>query len=593
MDANLETKEVLAELQQSIDEGAKNAQTLLFSTLLGCVYTWLAIAATTDAGLLTNTPTSKLPFLDTSMPIVGFYWVAPFLLLLLYLYFHLQLQRLGEGLASLHDSCPDTMSVHERAYPWLLQGLVRTSAVALGDKIPSLSALQGYLSAFLAWWIVPLTLLFLWLRYLPRQDGQGTVLQVALLLGSIGAGIVFHHLAMVSQRGMNGATCWWGKVVLVILVSGVILSILSFGAIKGVPANRYSSCDPDIDAWCWPPGPALNRMDPRRLVPALFAAVDYSVFAEFQDRQVADKLPGPVENGSREPGLVTGAPLKARHLRYVMAVRANLANADLRGANLAGANLYQADLRGARFEAYQLANLDGANLYGAFLRSANLDGANLSGVELSQADLTWANLHNTFLDGAKLQKARLISADLPEARLRGTKLSEAVLVGANLKGASLQSADLGRANLQAADLSRANLSGANLRAATLTQANLTGAILADADLGGASLRLAILTGANLQGIRSSPGHGVDLQGATLTEANLIVAALRKAKLEWAELQKAKLAWADLRGAKLRGASLSQADLTEADLARSGLSRGHSAEGEARGSRTQLGQSQGR
>jgi hypothetical protein len=53
---------------------------------------------------------------------------------------------------------------------------------------------------------------------------------------------------MVSQRGMNGAICWWGKVVLVILVSGVILSILSFGAIKGVPASRYSSCDPDTDA---------------------------------------------------------------------------------------------------------------------------------------------------------------------------------------------------------------------------------------------------------------------------------------------------------------------------------------------------------
>jgi hypothetical protein len=116
MDASLDAKEVLAELQKSIDEGARNAQTLLLSTLLGCVYTWLAIAATTDAGLLTNTPTSKLPILDTSIPIAGFYWVAPFLLLLLHLYFHRPFPR-ERSLAHVSGRNQPTIGL-QRARGW-------------------------------------------------------------------------------------------------------------------------------------------------------------------------------------------------------------------------------------------------------------------------------------------------------------------------------------------------------------------------------------------------------------------------------------------------------------------------------------------
>ncbi|EDQ0504920.1 pentapeptide repeat-containing protein [Salmonella enterica subsp. enterica serovar Mbandaka] len=59
--------------------------------------------------------------------------------------------------------------------------------------------------------------------------------------------------------------------------------------------------------------------------------------------------------------------------------RANLRDADLRGANLCGANLRDADLCGA--------NLRGANLRDADLRDANLCGADLRGANLCGADL--------------------------------------------------------------------------------------------------------------------------------------------------------------------------------------------------------------
>jgi hypothetical protein len=64
--------------------------------------------------------------------------------------------------------------------------------------------------------------------------------------------------------------------------------------------------------------------------------------------------------------------------------KANLYEADLRGADLREANLYEADLRGANLRG---ADLGGANLRGANLYEANLRGANLRGANLFEADL--------------------------------------------------------------------------------------------------------------------------------------------------------------------------------------------------------------
>ena len=73
--------------------------------------------------------------------------------------------------------------------------------------------------------------------------------------------------------------------------------------------------------------------------------------------------------------------------------------ADLREANLRGADLSEADLR----DAY---------LYGADLREAYLYGANLSGADLREANLSGADLREAYLRGADLREAYLSGADL-------------------------------------------------------------------------------------------------------------------------------------------------------------------------------------
>ena len=79
--------------------------------------------------------------------------------------------------------------------------------------------------------------------------------------------------------------------------------------------------------------------------------------------------------------------------------RANLRDADLKGANLPCANLRDADLKGANLRDADLpfANLRGADLRGADLRGADLQRADLRGADLRGANLRGANLDYSFL----------------------------------------------------------------------------------------------------------------------------------------------------------------------------------------------------
>jgi len=114
-----------------IEELSKSAKKLFISMLLGCVYAWLTIATTTDVGLLTNSSSSPLPVIQAKIPIAGFYFAAPLILLSLYGWLHLYLQRLWKGLSELPAIFPDGKPLDEKVYPWLLNGFVRSHVALL------------------------------------------------------------------------------------------------------------------------------------------------------------------------------------------------------------------------------------------------------------------------------------------------------------------------------------------------------------------------------------------------------------------------------------------------------------------------------
>ncbi len=411
-----------------VEEVSRIARPIFIGLLAGCVYSWLTIATTTDARLLTNSASSPLPIIGTEIPIAGFYWVAPILLLGVYLYLHLYLQRLWARLAGLPAVFPDGTPLDMKVYPWLLSGLVRAHFKLLKGKRPLLSRLENRAAIFLAWWIVPVTVLVFWLRYLPRHDWFGTGLHVALLVVSIGSAILLHRHAAATlcrdvtafrwRRPGSDRRTYQGAVA---LGFGVVFALVSLGAIEG-DAHRAGRNNAVIFG-----GPAT-------WVPAAFDRIGYRTFANFRERTVSTRPEDWWKATSPEKELeaVRGATLSDSDLRYADAIRAFLVKADLRRANLQKANLVGADLQGAKLIG---ADLQGANLIGANLQGANLIGANLQGADL---------------DFAKLQKANLGGANLQ---------------GADLSGANLQGADLGGANLQGADLDGANLQGADLRGA--------------------------------------------------------------------------------------------------------------------------------
>jgi uncharacterized protein YjbI with pentapeptide repeats len=498
---------------KAVGDISESARKLFLAMLVACLYSWLTIATTTDVNLITNRASSPLPIIQTSIPIVGFYVVAPLLLLCVYFYFHFYLQKLWEELGTLPAVFPDGRRLHERSDPWLLNDLVRSHVWRLKADRPFMSYFQQFISVVLAWWLVPITLFFFWGRYLPRHDFYWTTLQVVLLAISIVGAVSLYHLAGSTLRGAERRSFSWGALTELrtyaaigsFVAAGVVLMLLSIGAIRGVPPRQSPWwTNQPAGRWGW--------------VPRAMAPFDYSPFANLRDADLSEKPSNWTGNADKELDLVKGAaisqctpgkPCRVPDLRYADASGAFLAKANLEGAWLEGANLRFSDLRQARLTGARLTSaflteadlsgahlrwirLIGAELSHAGLKGADLDGANLNRAHLNEAVLTGADLSGANLDGArlmaKLNGANLMGAHLIEAHLDEADLNGAQLGGAHLNGATLAGANLSSAHLNRADLNRANLVGADLSGADLTATDLTGAYFGLADLRFADFR---------------------------------------------------------------------------------------------------------
>jgi len=463
----------------NVQEAAKNAQSVLFSVIGLCAYTWLTIASTKDAQLINSasTASAKLPILGVDIPLTRFYQMVPLLLLCLYCYFHLNLQRLWEELANLPAIFPDGNPLDRKSYPSLLNGLVRVHVDRLRKRRSGLAVWQARLALLLGWALVPLTLVLAWGRYLSAHDWWVTGLHVVLLSASIAMGVAFLNLAVETLRDQDRPPFRWRLALVdprvhhVALAAGsaAVFGLLSLGGIEGINPHL-------VDAKVARGVIRREVGDPRTWVPRAFAAVGFDTFATLDNNEVSAK-PANWSDATGDLHQVKGADLGGRNLRYADAYGAFLANAFLKGADLRNADLRDADLRGA-------------DLRETDLRGANLRGSKQDGADLRAADLRGANLHDAQLVGARFEGIDLRGADLSGADLRGADLTAARLDGANLHDVDLHGARLGGAKLAGADLRRANLFGADLHGADLASARLDGANLADADLSDITGRVA-------------------------------------------------------------------------------------------------------
>jgi uncharacterized protein YjbI with pentapeptide repeats len=450
-----------------VEETSRNAITVFFGLLAASLYSWLTIATTTDVALITGTASSPLPIINTNIALSGFYLAAPLILLAVYFYFHLYLQRLWSDLASLPAVFPDGVELDRKAYPWLLNGLVRKHFKKLELAQRPLTRVENFISIFLAWWAVPFTLLAFWLRFLPRHDWLGTTLHVSLIAGAAWFGVYSYRLAVRTLSG--GATATQeekgGDQRLRVRIWRAFRRYLPSG-MEAASAGLAIVVVLSAGVWIDPgdPPPIWRRLP---LPPSdLLTILRYETYADLRHDDVSTKpagWTGQEEIEEVEIGQVKGADLEGRDLRNANASGAFFVRANLAGANLRESDLFNADLRGADLTSADLrgATLAGADFRGADLTSADFRGAFMQGVDLRGA-ATWQT------DQTDLRGANMLGANLRGATLWQTDLRNATFGGADLRGATLWQTDLRNANLTAA-----NLSYADLRAALfLTQTQL-------------------------------------------------------------------------------------------------------------------------
>ncbi len=417
---------------------------IFIGLLAACVYSWLVIGTTTDVALILNTASSPLPIINTPIPIAGFYAVGAALLAAVYCYFHFYLQRLWRTLASLPAVFPDGAPLDDKTDPWLLTNLVRVDFKQLRRSSPPLTRLENLLAILLAWWLVPLTLLALWVRYLPAHYWLGTTWLVALIGLTTLFGRHSYRLARATLRGEAPAAAaegddgrgvpgraWYElRQIRPDRLTVGLISVLIVGSLSAFHDNPQ-------DPYTWG-AKALN-------------AIGIRTYADLREANVAEP---PAGWDRKDWGEVKRVDLRDRNLAFADATRAFLANADLRGTDLTGAVLERAELQGTVFydeERNRPPQLQGADLSEAQLPGAHLGFAQFQGADLTQAQLQGADLGQAQLQGADLRMAQLQGADLRLAQLQGAELAWHLpfsgAIGPWVQGADLRETLLWRADV--------------------------------------------------------------------------------------------------------------------------------------------------
>jgi uncharacterized protein YjbI with pentapeptide repeats len=446
-DARLPANFPLFTALDHVKELSDSAQKVFLSLLVGCVYCWLTIATTTDARLLTDSASSPLPIVQTPISIVSFFWIAPWILFFVYWYLLLYLQRLWEGLAELPAIFPDGRTLPQRASSWLLNGLVSAHRFRLREKRPAFMRVQTFVAGFLIWWIIPLTLLGLWVRAFPRHEYGITIVQLVIFSLALWWEFWCYLEARATLKGHGGEKPWYRHGLMAcggVIVPGLMLFLYLYFSLITPP--RCTTED---------------NFSFRSFIHSVEDVLLYWGTANIKDADMSTKPPNWTGMKEEEFPLVKGARLAYKNLTCARASRAFLLNAEMNGAQLACADLSEAWLQRASLP---IADLRGAAIHGAKLSHANLQSANLQGARLTRAVLQRATLQHADLQGADLQ-----GADLQGADLQGAKLQSASLWGANLAGADLVLAKLAGADLQGANLASADLQGANLAGTDLQQ----------------------------------------------------------------------------------------------------------------------------
>lgn len=177
-------------LLDQIDALTKLVRTTWLSLIAGCTYAWLAIATMSDADIMADDATLELPIIGTKIPPSGFLLFAPAIILLIFIYVHINLTRLWSFYKRL-PSRIDGMVASDRVAPWIMTSLIQRTD---GIELPFLNL--GRISAVLLGWVFPpVTIAALGGRYIEPTEFQtlyhSLLLSIAVVLAVRSAWFTF------------------------------------------------------------------------------------------------------------------------------------------------------------------------------------------------------------------------------------------------------------------------------------------------------------------------------------------------------------------------------------------------------------------
>ena len=488
---------------RTIAQFTQSARWFYLLLMVLCAGAGAVIAMTTDVRLLLDQSAWRTARIPNLLPLQGFYLGTPLFLTVLYLRLQFLLLRLWGSMGALPAVFPDGQTP-EKDGRWYLMGPIRPHLKWARDPRSPLGIAECYVAVLLAYWAVPATLFFFWLRYLVLQDYRGTLLHVFLFTVASAAAC---GLPRIVKRVLRPGD-WTEestpqflrdvlKALRVPVVAGVALFLLSLGVIRGLPADLRLR-------------PEVGKGDPRRWAATIFQAVGYRPYADVTDERVST-LREKTGGGEEAASQATGPRLNEIDLRYARGYHAAFAGARMWRANLEGASLAEADFRGANLRETNLrsARMDRVQLEKSNLVSTDAEDAVFSGGDFQNSDLSFANLQGATLTTANLQHATLYSVNLRFANLLRADLSHADLRDTKLEQAALSLTTLEQTDFSAAKMMGANLTGAQAKGTIFLEADLSNADLRGATFAGAVLRQVKLDGANVLGADFRGALGLD------------------------------------------------------------------------------------
>lgn len=518
-----------------LSEISRNSRTTFMALILACVYSYLAIASTKDAALLSNSNATPLPIIQTNVPIVWFYYFAPIILAVLFLYFHLYLERFWRCVAMLPLRHPDGRGLDDYIYPWLISNAIIRGEIRELSMHRVSAWIEAWLSLLLAWWLVPSVLVFYWARYLAAHDWPGTALHIALIMLLAGFALRFYFIAKNALRRMAGAARRHGgmhaaatepppalaraqlaSATAASAIVGIVLVYLSASPILGLPRDVCSKAGLDTVSLSM----VFGR--PRKLCAEAGVCTGCALFPPGREfwRTMGVKpyinideqrLVGKPENWQSllsnrnllESYLDTQATMVLSHrdLRNMSAVEAFLPGTRLQRVNLDYADLRHGAMTASRFEHVTLAE---SNLTDADLRYARIDNSYLDDVVAETARFQ----HASFGSASSADVANEGQVDVANAgpvdmtRLSGdfngayfddaignylvigTRLHAGVTEGvpASLSQASFKNASFIWSKFNHVDFGDANLEGATLTNNRFYSVDFSGAVINGASL---------------------------------------------------------------------------------------------------------------